>query len=315
MNTTTNKVIPWKSLLEGQKIKASPDPESDMWWVRLKNGKYGLTIGFNGVVHIDLSQIQFNGADSNLAEINGHSVFALSLRENADIEIFNRFGEDLLSVPVYNDKQKYADALFVRMKQWMKFLQKSKKKEIDIRTQIGLMAELKFLEFMHSEYSYEELLAAWQGPEKASKDFMFDDFFAEIKACFDDEGEIHISNEKQLMPESKSLFLICYKFAQDASAENLSDVINELKQQIRTEKEELLTIFEQKLLSVGYNPAILYENLASMKEENVLYYKVTDDFPKITVKDIPDCISNVKYNLALMGISKYAIQKLPERKS
>lgn len=121
MNTTDNTIIiPWKSLSEGQKIKASPHPASDIWWVRLKNGKYGLTINFNGIVHIDLSQIRFNGADANLAEVNGKSVFALSLRENADVEIFNRFGEDLVSVPVFDDKQKYADALFVRMKQWMK---------------------------------------------------------------------------------------------------------------------------------------------------------------------------------------------------
>lgn len=308
-------VIPWKSLSEGQMIKASPLPESNIWWVRLNDGRYGLKINFKGIVHIDISQIRFNGADANLSEKDGQSVFALSLRENADIEIFNRFGEDLVSVSVYDDKQKYADALFVRMKQWMKFLQKLKKKEIDIRVQIGLMAELKFLEYMHSEHlrTYEELLAAWQGPEKASKDFMFDDFFAEIKACFDDESSIRISNEKQLMQESKKLFLICYKFIQDATADNLFEIINCLKQQMRVEKENLVSVFEQKLLSAGYNPAVLYENLISVKEASVTYYKVTDDFPSITVTDIPECVSNVKYDLDFTGISKHAIQKLFER--
>lgn len=317
MNKTDNStVIPWKSLSEGQKIKASPHPASDIWWVRLKNGKYGLTINFNGIVHIDLSQIRFNGADANLAEVNGKSVFALSLRENADVEIFNRFGEDLVSVPVFDDKQKYADALFVRMKQWMKFLQRLKKKEIDIRTQIGLIAELKFLKYMHSEHSrtYEELLAAWQGPERASKDFMFDDFFAEIKACFDDENGVHISNEQQLAQESKPLFLVCYKFMQDASADNLADIISLLKQQIGAERDNLVAVFEQKLLSAGYNPAILYENLLSVKELSTGYYRITEDFPSITVKDIPDCISNVKYDLNFNGISKYAVQELIERK-
>lgn len=309
-------VIPWKSLSEGQKIKASPDTESDIWWVRLKNGKYGLTINFNGIVHIDLSQIRFSGADANLAEVKNKSVFALSLREDADIEIFNRFGEDMVSVPVYDDKQKYADALFVRMKQWMKFLQRLKKKEIDIRTQIGLMAELKFLQYMHSEYfrTYEELLAAWQGPERADKDFMFEDFFAEIKACFDDESSVHISNEKQLAQESKDLFLICYKFAQDASSDNLYDIISSLKHQICAEKEVLVTTFEQKLLSAGYNPALVYENLVSVKELSVSYYKVTDDFPRITIADIPESISNVKYDIDFTGMSKYAVQELIERK-
>ncbi len=309
-------VIPWKSLSEGQKIKASPDTESDIWWVRLKNGKYGLTINFNGIVHIDLSQIRFSGADANLAEVKNKSVFALSLREDADIEIFNRFGEDMVSVPVYDDKQKYADALFVRMKQWMKFLQRLKKKEIDIRTQIGLMAELKFLQYMHSEYfrTYEELLAAWQGPERADKDFMFEDFFAEIKACFDDESSVHISNEKQLAQESKDLFLICYKFAQDASSDNLYDIISSMKHQICAEKEVLVTAFEQKLLSAGYNPALVYENLVSVKELSVSYYKVTDDFPRITIADIPESISNVKYDIDFTGMSKYAVQELIERK-
>lgn len=316
MITTDTTIIPWKSLSKGQKIKASPAPNADIWWVRLKDGKYGLTINFNSIVHIDLSQIRFNGADANLAETHNKSIFALSLRENADIEIFNRFGEDLVSVPVCDDKQKYADALFVRMKQWMKFLQRLKKKEIDIRTQIGLIAELKFMYYMHSKYSrtYEELLAAWQGPERASKDFMFNDFFAEIKACFDDENGIRISNEQQLAQESKDLFLVCYKLTQDASADNLVDIISSLKQQISDEKENLITTFEQKLLSVGYNPAVSYENLVSVREVSTFYYKITDEFPCITTSDIPECISNVKYDINFTGMSRYAVQELIERK-
>lgn len=317
MSTDITTNIPWETLSEGQKIKASPSPESDIWWVRLRNGKYGFTINFNGIVNMDLSQIRFNGADANLAEKNERSVFALSLRENADIEIFNRFGEDLVSVPVYDDTQKYANALFVRMKQWMKFLQRLRKKEIDIRTQLGLMAELQFFEYMHSTYSfsYEELLAAWQGPEKSSKDFMFRDFFAEIKSCFDDENVIHISNESQLMRESRDLYLVCYKFSQDASSDNLSDVINRLKHQIRFEKEELLSVFEQKLLSAGYNPAVSYENLVSLKETAVMYYDVTDGFPSITVQEIPECISDVKYDLDLSGLSEYMVPEIIERKN
>lgn len=317
MNKADNStVIPWEFLSEGQKIKASPDIKSDIWWVRLKNGKYGLKINFNGIVQIALSQIRFSGADANLAEVNGKSVFALSLREDADIEIFNRFGEDLVSVPVYDDKQKYADALFVRMKQWMKFLQRLKKKEIDIRSQLGLIAELKFLQYMHSEYfrSYEELLAAWQGPERADKDFKFDGFFVEVKACFDDENGVHISNERQLSRESKDLFLVCYKFTQDASSDNLADIISGLTQKIRAEKEKLVTVFEQKLLSAGYNPALIYENLISVKELSVYYYKVTDFFPRITISDIPECISNVKYDINFMGMSKYVVQELIKRK-
>ena len=317
MNTIHNTTdIPWKSLSKNKKIKASPDPKSNIWWVHLKNGKYGLTIYFEGIVHIELSQIQFNGADVNLSEVNGQSVFALSLRENADIEIFNRFGEDLISVPIYDDKQKYADALFIRMKQWMKFLQRLKEKEIDIRKQMGLIAELKFLEYMHSKYSYtyEKLLAAWQGPERTSKDFMFDDFFAEIKSCFNDEDSVHISNERQLTTESKNLFLVCYKFIQDASADNLADIIYTLKQQIFSEKAELIAVFEQKLMSAGYNPAIAYKNLLSLRELSVNYYKVTDGFPCITVNDISEYISKVEYNLNLSGISQYAVQELIERK-
>ena len=317
MSTDITTNIPWETLSEGQKIKASPLPESDIWWVRLRNGKCGFTINFNDIVNMDLSQIRFNGADANLAEKNERSVFALSLRENADIEIFNRFGEDLVSVPVYDDTQKYANALFARMKQWMKFLQRMRKKEIDVRVQAGLMAELLFFEYMHSTYSltYEGLLAAWQGPEKSSKDFMFRDFFAEIKSCFDDENVIHISNETQLMRESRDLYLVCYKFSQDASADNLSDVINRLTHQIRFEKEELLSVFEQKLLAAGYNPAVSYENLISLKETAVMYYEVANGFPCITVKEIPECISNVKYDLNLSGLSEYMVPEIIERKN
>ena len=107
---------------------------------------------------------------------------------------------------------------------------------------------------------------------------------------------------------------MCYKFAQDASADNLADVISVLIQQIKNEKENLVTVFEQKLLSVGYNPALSYENLVSVKDVSVTYYNVTDEFPSITVADIPECISNVKYDINFTGMSKYAVQELIERK-
>lgn len=305
-----NSNIPWKSLVEGQKIKASPSDESDIWWMHLTDGKYALTINFSGKVKMDLSQVRFRGADLYMMEKNEKSVFVLSLNESADIEIFNRFGEDLISVPVSKDKQKYADSLFIRIKQWMEFLKRLKKKEIDIRTQIGLIAELKFLEYMHIDhgYPYTKLLEAWQGPEKASKDFMFQEFFAEIKSCFDDEHSVRISNEQQLMTESKKLFLICYKFSQDAYGDNLKDIIEVLKDQIKSKEENLIAVFEQKLLSAGYNPAIVYENLISVKDVSVTYYEVTEDFPRIAASELPSCISNVKYDLNFTGISQYMVQ-------
>ena len=67
-------------------------------------------------------------------------------------------------------------------------------------------------------------------------------------------------------------------------------------------------------MSVGYNPALLYENLVSVKDVSVAYYNVTDEFPSITVTDISECISNVKYDINFMGMSKYAIQELIEGK-
>lgn len=309
MKMTETKNIAWNSLAEGQKIKASPSDASDIWWIHLKDGKYALTINFGRIVKMDLSSVHFCGADIYVVEKDEKSFFVLSLNENADIEIFNRFGEDLVSVSVCDDKQKYADDLLVRIKQWMEFLKRVKKKEIDIRTQIGLMAELKFLEDMHAKYnySYSTLLAAWQGPEKASKDFMFKDFFVEVKACFDGENCVRISNEQQLMRESKELFLICYKFTQDTTADNLKDIIGRLKKQIRFEEESLIPVFEQKLLSVGYNPAMLYENLISIRDIFAAYYEVREDFPCITVSEIPCCISNVTYDLNLTDMSKYMV--------
>lgn len=55
-------------------------------------------------------------------------------------------------------------------------------------------------------------------------------------------------------------------------------------------------------------------NLVSVKDVSVTYYNVTDEFPSITVTDISECISNVKYDIDFMGMSKYAVQELIERK-
>lgn len=76
----------------------------------------------------------------------------------------------------------------------------------------------------------------------------------------------------------------------------------------------MLSVFEQKLLSAGYNPAVSYENLMPLKEKAVMYYKVTDGFPCITVSD-HKCISNVKYDLDLSGLSEYMVSEIIERKN
>lgn len=307
-----NHKIHWEFLSEGQQIKADTNPNSDIWWVRLKNGACALTVGFSCIVDMDLSKIRFNGAKTQLGEKDGRSVFFLVLNEKADLDIFTRFGEDLINVLPGDKNQKYADALFTRLKQWMRFLQKEQVKTIEMRKQLGLMGELSFLELIHNEYAftYADLLAAWQGPEMSSKDFMFADFFAEVKSCFNDETVVHISNEKQLMPESKPAYLICYRFTQDSSADDLSERIARLRENIASEDENLIVVFEQKLLALGYNPAIAYQNLISLRETDNEFYQIKDGFPCIQITDIPEGVSNVKYELDLAVLHRFMVQKI-----
>lgn len=301
---------PWDDLSLNQQRKCNENPKSKAWWVRLGDGRLCFRIDFNDIVKMDLHFVRFAGCSVDLRNSDGISIFLLFLNENSDKDVFARFCQVLLEIPVQNGGQEYADSMLRVLFQWMKFLRKvNDSKEMDIRKQIGLIGELSFMQLeLHKRkgFLYKEILKYWTGPEKAPNDFILGSVSFEIKGHNYDENSIHISNEQQLIYNGHPLYLVVYSVAKDDNGKKLSDIVFEIRNEIIAEDASLLALFDQKLFYAGYNPAVSYTDLTSYFVDNPCFYLVDDGFPCIIKKGVSSAIVNVRYNLLLPEIQSFS---------
>lgn len=302
--------LPWENLPCGEQRKCNNDPNSQAWWVHLKDGRYCFRIDFPSIVKLDVKNLKFAGGWIEVKNVERKSIFLLFLNEDSDLEVFTRFCNVLLCVPYSENGQEYADSVLRVVRQWMRFLQKINSKSLDVRRQMGIMAELLFLDNeLHKKQGipYKDLLKNWTGPDKAPNDFMFEDKSYEIKSHYDSEDVVKISNEQQLMYLGKTLFLGVYSFRQDDNGLNLSEVIVKIEDQMKIEDKALIETFEDKLFFEGFNPAEKYTGLLKFVAEEPVLYKIDEEFPHVIKKGFESAITSVKYDLNLRGLNRFMV--------
>ncbi len=175
------------------------------------------------------------------------------------------------------------------------------KKELSKENEQGLIAELLFLNEKIDELG-EKSVFNWNGSERNKRDFIFDSYGVEIKSTRNQEQDIvHISNENQLDKGSlETLYLKLYIFDENQNGKNIKYYIDSILAKIQSY--ECQKAFLAKVAMREIDP-YSYEGRYKFELEDVHTYVVDDTFPKLTSKDIPSCIYDVKYHLNLSGVS------------
>jgi len=172
--------------------------------------------------------------------------------------------------------------------------------------QKGLIGELLFLERqMLALFNVNEALCAWIGPEGAPKDFEIGNVCVEVKSRrIGAAPYIVINSEHQLDGLGIQSFFLNVVELNRASAESddsftLSAIAKRVLEQIFLSDGDLVELYENLLVSVGFNWEDDYSDYFWIEGAN-LFYAISDEFPRITAHQLHSGISNVKYSISIV---------------
>lgn len=230
------------------------------------------------------------------------------LNDNSMEGIFFKFCDDLVESTriVYNETIGMS-LVCKRYNLWKKLFYKLNKTTLTESQQMGLIAELLFLkDDLIKNHNSHEAIAAWSGCDKTHKDFSIGDDWYEIKSSQVSKLTIKISSLEQLDAD-KDGTLVVYEFEKMSEEYNgltLNTVVNDILSQIEPDDEDYLL---EKLKTVGYEVSEEYDKCC-FRNVSKHYYKVNDNFPKITAKDLKPSIVEVKYEILKKDLSSFLIK-------
>lgn len=169
----------------------------------------------------------------------------------------------------------------------------------------GLMGEVKYMiDELSSGRHEQELINAWTTHKDASRDFVYDETWNEIKTVQSSADYVSISSVEQLDHDMDGLLTV-YRLDQvrkeSEKTYTLNSIIQELQSKLSMSAEAVLN---RKLLAKGYTYNEHYEEyLFAFNGKD--RYLVDSSFPRISKSDLAPAIKTAKYELYLSGIEEW----------
>lgn len=210
------------------------------------------------------------------------------------------------------DEKLIAQQFLVRLMEWQQFFENNGPEGLSEEGQRGLYGELYFLQkhlLTDPEYFAADV-AAWTGPKNRQHDFQFGMSVVEVKTCSAKQHQkLMISSEQQL---DDTLVDNLYLYHLSLSAvENHEDTLPALLLSLREKIKSdfsAASAFGNALLQRSYLDvqAWRYEKTGYVvREANV--FRVTGDFPRLTERDLPAGVGDVKYSIGVTECRKFSI--------
>lgn len=259
-------------------------------------------------IDILVSEIDY-GADKDIY------IFLQQLT-NYDDNIYEVVLEDLLeNLENISDDSESINMIGKVLIKWKQFFVVNNELVMSEIKQQGLYGELLFLEKMINNYG-NKALGFWSGCNSETHDFYISGNAIEVKTTSTNSANrVTISNEYQLDNNDVAgkLYLMFVALRKSQSdGETVPILVEKIIENLTTN--ETKEIFEEKLFKYGYllrHPE-LYK--LGFSKRNFRYFKVQDEFPKLTRPDLPKGITNVEYILNIDVCDRFVVleEKLSE---
>ncbi len=186
---------------------------------------------------------------------------------------------------------------------------KDKLSNIDIR---GLIGELYVLKSKFiPEYGAYSALRSWMNKKKGKQDFIEHDKWYEIKTLLEGNDSICISSLEQLSRTDEGE-LVVVNLKRSSPESDKCITLNILYNEVN----DILPTFAMKhqfaeiMLDPGYMPNDPYYEDHCFEVINVVAYRVTDEFPRLTPTNLPYVgISRAKYEILIDAIKDFEVEK------
>jgi hypothetical protein len=262
--------------------------------------------------------VKLKGTDKNKLLISFLPSKGIILIKLKDFDFKDLFDDLILSI--YSkinliSEPNHASEEFIRMfYKWSLFFEDKRVKKLGEEQIQGLYGELFVLnEYLKksSQSRINSMLASWKGLYDAANDFEFDLKNIEVKTKKESNLFVKISSEYQLEKESdKDLELLVVTVKLDLiEGKSIHDMLLEIVKLVRANLGDLSILFQalnQKGLTV--------ENLKQYNNHRFNVIKTesfdagNDDFPKLSISNIVNEISNLKYKLRVVKLDEFLIE-------
>lgn len=258
----------------------------------------------------EFKNFKFKGLLIQVFDFIDYKELNIYLLDNQLKDIFSLFIENILEEisDCITENEALIETSNIVLK-WKKLFDKINFQGLTLENQKGLIGELLlFNSFLDENYSIDNLLESWTGPDYEDKDFLFGSKGIEVKFTSSKTPKIRITSERQLDSQNLShLYLILY-VAEQVKDRGFS--LNSIVEQIRNKisnNHNALKFFNDRLILVGYFDEDS-ENYNSQYGLKMSYkYSIENDFPKIISSDLASGIYNASYYIELSAIESFIV--------
>lgn len=202
-----------------------------------------------------------------------------------------------------------SESIYEILKKWKEFFSAGKSPILTKIQAQGLYGELLFLRELILNLGTKSV-HMWAG-ENNTHDFYIRRNAVEVKTTSTQAPYFaHINSEYQLDDKDMGgkLYLRMYALRKDNNGgQRLAQIIADIRKILMPDIFSS-RLFNEKLQKIGYFDAAEDYYIEGYTVRDIYSFKVTDDFPRITKKDIPIGIYNVEYSLSIDQCKDFAIE-------
>lgn len=244
-----------------------------------------------GIVHVVCNQRE-----------NGEFAIILQLGRPEFDEVFGRLCQDLVDATRTAVPALGAEAVLRRLGRWRKLLEVGERTTLSDIALRGLIGELWFLQHVAlHRLGADAAVQGWVGPLDAPQDFIVGQDVFEIKTCAPPASHVTIASLAQLDAGDAPLRLVVVWLAVAAAGAKDAFSPAQLAHSLRAAFESTAsasTEFALRLAEAGYTDAEEYARMW-YHVANVRFYRVRDDFPRLTRAVVPPGVRDATYTIAL----------------
>jgi hypothetical protein len=175
----------------------------------------------------------------------------------------------------------------------------------------GIVAELWVLRECLKTWSAHDVVAGWIGPLGSPQDFALPGLRIEVKATFPSSRSVRVNSVEQLESDLPMKLVVVSLATIAGSPEGLAPavVIDHLETVLAPHGPELVHSFRDRLRTTGYvDMPALHDPMFRL--DGVLYFDVSEEFPRIPSTAIGKGISSVSYDLQLAALAPFRIPEM-----
>lgn len=302
-------INPWLNMKESARRRVESVSTHNIFWVTDLEGKYGFCLQSKNLFESIKPPANLNGVSilKRNSTYNYGELF-LILNSKEDWQIFHSLCDDLISIThKYDSDEAMINAVEIRLKRWQQLLRQDRNQDMSLERQMGLFSELLCLkDIIAQKIGIGQAITSWVGADFDKQDFLLDNAIIEVKSYRTTKSPIiNISSLQQLHSDKEPIYLLTYSLMQSDNGTAVDFLVSEINKLLETEPEDVLNVFDNKLLEYGYIPEIVKTPFFKFIVDKTKAYYVSDDFQKISPEHVKSQIIKVKYAIDLIQCEEF----------